>query len=266
MDESKVPEVVPFHFPGASDAPTERTASSADARPLLPPVDGVVIAWNDVLVDASSWRRWLQCILRQRGFDLATDELWALWRVGEVDVFAGRRSFSSALIAFLQSLGLEEGEARELAAAVWGQTAQWDAEVRLFPQAADFLKLLRSGGLRTVVLADSVYRRETFVDRFSATGVFDLIDAVCLSRESGFALPEAGAFAAAWNALGLPPTRTAFVARRRDDLEAAYRLGMVAIAVSASPVSGPFYQASCLTEVGDWLLAPGSRRGESAAG
>ncbi|GAB6166498.1 hypothetical protein JCM19992_24980 [Thermostilla marina] len=267
MDGSKTPEIVPFSVGQQSQrsAANEQSAPAGE-WPMLPPIDGVVIAWNDVLVDTSSWRHWLQRVLRQRGFELMGEELWTLWGVGEVDVFAGRRSFSSALIAFLQSLGIEEGDARELTAAVWGQMAQWDAEARLFPQAAALLRRMKSSSLRTVVLADTVYDRELFLDRFSGTGIFDLVEAVCLSRESGFALPEAGAFAAAWNALGIAPTRTAFIARRRADLETAQRLGMAAIGVSGRLASGPFYRASSLAEIGDWLLDPARRRGMSAAG
>jgi putative hydrolase of the HAD superfamily len=106
--------------------------------------------------------------------------------------------------------------------------------VALFPDAVDFLQMVREHGLRCVVLSDVQVRgAEEYWRDFADLGVAHLIDAVVTSLEVGYRKPHPAMFEAALRETGCPPDMCVMVGDSEvKDIEPALALGIRAIRVA----------------------------------
>ena len=101
--------------------------------------------------------------------------------------------------------------------------AEWDdmsrraygTMVRLFPGAEEYLRNLRSNGVRLAVATD--LEREIAISSLRSNGILELFDAVATTREAGRDKRSADVFLLASSQLSLPPSSCMVY----EDLESA---------------------------------------------
>ncbi len=106
--------------------------------------------------------------------------------------------------------------------------------------AAPVLTSLRTMGVRTGVLSNTLWPREWHEEVFRRDGVLDLLDGAAYSSELDWAKPHPEAFGAAMAAVGATdPARCVFVGDRPwDDIHGAKSAGMRAVLIPHSEVPG----------------------------
>jgi len=145
---------------------------------------------------------------------------WARFTAGEAD-FEGQRR--DGVREFL-SLPLDDTEADAWFAR---HVVHYEAAWALFPDVLPVLDLL-AGRLRHAVLSNSSIRHQD--RKLRALGVRDRFEAVVCAVELGVSKPDAGAFHAACDALGLEPQEVAYVGDEPDiDAGGAVAAGLVGI-------------------------------------
>jgi putative hydrolase of the HAD superfamily len=150
-----------------------------------------------------------------------------LWRQAERD----QRS-ATIFDAFTRA-GIEPS-----AALLASYGAAWEEHTLIDPDAGPLLAALRSRGIRTGVLSNTLWPRGWHEDVFRRDGVLDLFDAAVYSSEIEWTKPHPEAFAAAIAAVGATdPHRCVFVGDRPwDDIYGAQRVGMRAVLIPHSNV------------------------------
>lgn len=143
-------------------------------------------------------------------------EAWRDLRTGE-DETAFWTAYAEALAG---RLGLDAAQLPALMAAF-----PYERFLRPVAGAREVLGKLRARGLRIGVLSNTL----PSIDRtLEAAGLDDLVDVAVASCTVGAHKPEAGAFLAALERLGLPAAAVLFVDDRAENVEAARALGMPA--------------------------------------
>lgn len=105
--------------------------------------------------------------------------------------------------------------------------AYYEAEWRLFPDAVPALDALADGYRHGVLSNSSAVNQER---KLRTLGIRDRFEVLVCADEIGCAKPDAGAFHAACEAMGVPPWETAYVGDRRDfDAQAADAAGLCGI-------------------------------------
>ncbi|MET7859689.1 HAD family hydrolase [Streptomyces sp. NPDC005318] len=140
------------------------------------------------------------------GWRALTDVHWARFAAGETD-FPGQRR--DRVRAFL-GRPLTDAEADDWFA---GHLGHYEAAWSLFPDAAPVLELL-AGRYRQAVLSNSSIVNQD--RKLRVLGVRDRFEAVVCAVELGVSKPEAGAFHAACDALGLAPKDVVYVGDHPD--------------------------------------------------
>ncbi|MYU21866.1 HAD family hydrolase [Streptomyces sp. SID8352] len=131
-----------------------------------------------------------------------TDRQWARFAAREVDFVTQRRDRTRV---FLGSPGLTDAEAD-----AWFDryVTHYEAAWALFPDVLPVLDDLAASHRHAVLSNSSL----TVQDRkLRVLGVHDRFEAILCAAELGVSKPEAGAFLAACDALGLAPDRVAYV-------------------------------------------------------
>lgn len=145
---------------------------------------------------------------------------WQRFAAGEVD-FPGQRW--DRVRDFL-GLPLPDAEAEE-----WFERHRlhYEAAWALFPDAVPALDGL-AGGYRHAVLSNSAFDHQD--RKLRALGVRDRFEVLLCAVELGVSKPEAAAFQAACDALGLPPHEVAYVGNEPDiDARGATEAGLLGI-------------------------------------
>jgi len=236
-----------------------------EPRQSLPgPIGGLVFDTGDVLYDATTWRRWLLKVLARLGLHTNYRSFYRVWDQDFLaDVHRGQREFWEALESFLLSAGLSRGQIEEVQVAGRAQRRQWQATARLLPGVRRSLERLSQSGMPMAVVCDSELPRDAIEQLLGRVGLAETFGAVVCSRELGSAKPEAACYLAALEALQLAPQETPFVGHDRDELAAATRLGMPAIAFNYDPQAQADVYLDRFDELVDLVL---SRRPLAAAG
>jgi len=95
---------------------------------------------------------------------------------------------------------------------------------RLFPETRSVLNRLKRAGLRTGIVSNFDSRLYAVLTEL---GIRDLVDAVTISSETGFAKPSPGIFRAAIESSAVPPERILFAGDSLvDDYQAALGVGL----------------------------------------
>ncbi|MFI2202584.1 HAD family hydrolase [Streptomyces sp. NPDC020192] len=147
-----------------------------------------LLAWYGGPEEALEW--WREC----------TDQQWARFSAGE-STFEGQRRDR---VRYFLGEPLADAEAD-----AWFERylRHYQAAWRLFPDVLPALEAL--GGHRHAVLSNSSLTVQEH--KLRTLGILDRFEAVLCAAELGVSKPEAGAFLAACEALGLPPHEVAYV-------------------------------------------------------
>lgn len=133
----------------------------------------------------------------------------------------------------------------------------WEPHTYTYPDCAAVLTGLRSRGIRTGVLSNTLWPRGWHEDVFRRDGVLHLIDGAVYSSEIDWTKPHPEAFLAAISAAGATdPARCVFVGDRPwDDIHGAKSVGMRAVLLPNEAVP-PFAAArpdAVITSLSDLL-------------
>jgi putative hydrolase of the HAD superfamily len=114
----------------------------------------------------------------------------------------------------------------------------WEPHTLTDPEARPMLEELRSMGLRTGVLSNTIWPREWHVGFFERDGVYDLFDGDVYTSEIPWTKPSPHAFQAAMEAVGVhDPAACVYVGDRLfDDVWGAHHAGLRAIHVPLSTI------------------------------
>jgi putative hydrolase of the HAD superfamily len=130
-----------------------------------------------------------------------TDVQWARFSAGEVDFVTQRRDRTRVFLG--RDLTDAEADA-------WFERylAHYEAAWSLFPDVLPALDALAAGYRHAVLSNSSITVQE---HKLRTLGLLDRFESVLCAAELGVSKPEAGAFHAACEALGLPPHEVAYV-------------------------------------------------------
>lgn len=159
-----------------------------------------------------------------------TEVHWARVAAGLTD-FEGQRR--DRVREFLGAPGMGDEEAQQW----FGQhIAHYEAAWALFPDTVPVLDLLARDYRHAVLSNSSLANQER---KLRALGVRDRFEAVVCAVELGVSKPEAGAFLAACEAVGLPPEDVAYVGDQPDiDARGATEAGLTGIWLDRAGAGG----------------------------
>lgn len=149
------------------------------------------------------------------------DRLWA----------SSREEHRSAdLLRALDEAGITDSPARR--AGLDAYFEWWTPHGITRPDAGPGLEALRARGLRTGVLSNTIWSRETHRAIFERDGVLNLIDADLYTSEVPWTKPHPEVFTEICRRLDVAPQETVFVGdRRHEDVWGPHQVGMRAILV-----------------------------------
>lgn len=153
----------------------------------------------------------------------------------QVHVAAGDRSGTTEEL--IRSVAAETGldvvaAAQSAYLSAWGETVGHD------PSAVPTLRALKDRGLRTGLLSNTHWPRETHEQWLAKDGLLDLLDVRLYTSDMTHMKPHREAFQALLAAVGVTePGRAVFVGDRpRDDVAGAKAIGMRAVLLTGRPV------------------------------
>jgi HAD superfamily hydrolase (TIGR01509 family) len=205
---------------------------NVEPKLLRPVPQGLLFEPDNVLYDATCWRRWLFQLLRRIGVHGEFTSLFYVWDHEYLpEVHCGRRDFQTTLRTFLQALGLSRGQVDEVAAAQ-AKRRQLGTDLRPLPRVKSTLQALASRKMALGVLGDSTLDAEHLNQRLERIGLAKYFSTIVSSRDVQHAKPDPECYEAGLAALGLTADAAAFVGCDRQHLWGAQRVGMRPIAVS----------------------------------
>ncbi|MGW7368147.1 HAD family hydrolase [Streptomyces sp. NPDC054841] len=155
---------------------------------------------------------------------------WRRFEAGGVDFEEQRRD---RVRDFLGVLDMSDAEADEWFARY---LAHYEAAWQLFPDALPVLDLLAADFRHGVLSNSSIHNQHR---KLTELGVRDRFEAVVCAAELGIAKPEAAAFHAACDALGLAPQDVAYVGDQPDiDAGGAVAAGLTGIWLDRGGLGG----------------------------
>jgi putative hydrolase of the HAD superfamily len=216
-------------------------AAAAPPEPVVGPprklhVEGLLFDMDDVLYDATVWRRWFLRLLTRAGLHT---HYRAFYRVLDreylVDVHCGRRDFWEALRHYLRSIGLDAALIGEIVAAGLARYTELTERVRPLPGVAATLAKLSTAGVKLGAINNSDRSAEDLVDTLDRLGLRTYLSTVVSSADLGAALPDPAGFRAALDAMSLAAHQVGFVGHDASDLAGARLVGMPTIAFNYDP-------------------------------
>ncbi len=110
----------------------------------------------------------------------------------------------------------------------------WDRIVKVDPEAARLLALVRSRGIRRAICSNAPFPPEMLRRQVETNGIGALMDGVMFSSMIGRRKPAPEMYRAALEAIGVAPDRALFVGNRvREDYDGPRSLGMRAVICTA---------------------------------
>ncbi|MFK4223184.1 HAD family hydrolase [Streptomyces sp. NPDC019890] len=203
-------------------------------------VEGLVDGYASVDQALGHWRK-------------ITDQHWARFSAGETDWPGQRRDRVRSFVE--RQLSDDDADA-------WFDRyiVHYEAAWSLFPDAVPALDLLAADYRHAVLSNSSLHNQER---KLRILGVRDRFEAVLCAAELGVSKPEAAAFHAACEALGLPPEEVAYVGDQPDiDARGAVDAGLAGIWLDRTGLGG----RPELIRITGLDQLPGLLRGESRFG
>jgi beta-phosphoglucomutase-like phosphatase (HAD superfamily) len=176
------------------------------------PINGVIFDVDDVLYDATLWRRWLLRLVNQLGVHAEFGEFYGPWdRDYLVDVHCGRREYTEALQSFLLASGLSWAQVDEVEAASRIQRAKLDGSLRPWPGVVKTIAALDDWGLPLVAWFDACQRSTELAQWLERLALASHFRAVLSSFDLECAQPAPRCYQVAVAALGRPAGETLYV-------------------------------------------------------
>lgn len=224
------------NFAIPSSAAVEQPARSPGCAAPPTPIAGIIFDVENVLHDATLWRRWLLRLVNQLGRPAEYEAFYRAWdRDYLVDVHCGRREFTEALQAFLLASGLSWAQLDEAEAASRIQREELDRRLRPWPGVAKTLAALDDRGLRLAAWFDTCLPAAELIQRLEPLGLGSHFHAVLSSIELECAQPAAQCYFKALASLELRAAETLYVSGDAARLAAARSLGMRTAAFNSQP-------------------------------
>jgi FMN phosphatase YigB (HAD superfamily) len=196
----------------------------ADDRP---PITGLLIDPENVLYDATLWRRWLRQVLVRMGVAATFPDFFVPWDRGfrrEVDL--GRCEFWEAFGKFLSQAGLTAGQIAEVLAAGKRRKSRFESEVRPLPGVKETLERIAAAGVALYVLTNAARTFDDLAGDFEVLGLPNVFHAGATSLDLGRVMPSSRSYCQALTRFGLAASETLFVAGQSRLLKGAQRCGM----------------------------------------
>lgn len=192
---------------------------------------GLLFEMDDVLHDATAWRRWLLQLLSRMGLNTRYRSFFRVWD-GEYldDVHCGRREMGEAFRSFLLSAGLTHAQIDEVVAAGQARKRHLDATLRPLPGVRTTIERLAQRGVVLGVLTDSNCSGDEIRQTLVRLGLGERFLVVLSSLDLEHTKPDAHCYRSALALMGLEPRHVAFVGHSADDLNGARRAGLRTVA------------------------------------
>jgi phosphoglycolate phosphatase-like HAD superfamily hydrolase len=211
----------------------------AAAYERLRKVRGVVFEMDDVLYDATAWRRRLWQLLARLGLQAQYRCLFELWDRDFLDaVQRGDRDYDDAFVAFLREAGLASSQVDEVRVAWPTSKQRLEAELRPFPLVRETLERLHGRGLLLAVLCDSDLSGEKVRARLDGLGLGPFFREVVSSLDLRHTKPDPLGYRTCLERLQIAACDAAFVGRDADDLQGAHRCGLTTLALQSERGTG----------------------------
>ncbi len=238
--------------------PVPRRRLFGPAMKVARPVRGILFGLEEVLLDTTSWQRWLVQLLRNFGFSVRYDRFGDLWKSDDFqEVQCGRRKPEEATYDFLLKIGLSANQATEIELACRAKRRQAAEDTRPCPGVRNTLTKLHDLGLVLGVLSDSEHSGTLLWERFERYKLASCLSSVVSSRDVGRTKPNAEGYLRVLKEMQTSPHETAFVGHHPDELRGAAGLGMTTIAIGPCPWSADVsFQLERFEELIDWILSP----------
>lgn len=213
---------------------TPRLCPSAGER-LIPAcfsqVGAFVFDLENVLYDATVWRRWLLRLLARLGFRFDYAEFFAVWdRDYLPEVYCGRRDYEDAFENLLADCGLSPAQIDEVAAASHARRRELARSRRLLPGVVRTLGQLHAGGVPLAILCEADAPAMHVRDELQRLAIGSYFGPIITSFDLGSSKPDPACFHAVLAALELASDRVTFVGHEARELSAARQLGMPTVA------------------------------------
>lgn len=218
-------------------------------------VSALLFDMDDVLYDATVWRRWLLRLLGNLGLHTHYAPFFHVWEHSYLgDVYCGQREYWDAFRDFLSAVGLSAGQIDEVTAASCARRRQFDRGLRAFPGVKSTLARLSASGMPLGILCNSSHSRTDLQRRLAQIGLANHFEFVISSRDVKRRKPQPESYRLALQRFNLPSNRVGYVGHDAIELGGAAGEGMLAIAFN----HGPDVEADVLMERFDELVTVAS--------
>lgn len=194
-------------------------------------VVGLIFDLDDVLFDDTFWSRWLFRLVRRLGAGSSYETFVRQWQQQyAAGVHSGRCEFWTALREHLTAHGLTEGQVEEILIAAAAQRRKLLGQVLPLPGVPSTLRVLCGHRVPMAILCNthlSSHEMRQILAQMRLAGCFPV---VLSSSEMGVRMPEAEAYYAALDRMGLRPSEAAFVGHDSEQLAGARAIGMRTVA------------------------------------
>jgi len=196
------------------------------------PVAGLIFDLEDVLYDATVWRRWLLQLLSRIGLHAEYHDFFRLWERDFLhDVYLGRCEYWESFRRLLDFVGLSAGRIEEIVAASYVRQRDWEQTIRPLPGVpATLAQLTADGGTMLAVLTNSDQNEAALLARLERLKISRHFTEVFCSRNLKCVLTDPSSFETTLSALKLSPDETVFVGHDEGELQGASKAGMRTVA------------------------------------
>jgi HAD superfamily hydrolase (TIGR01509 family) len=199
-------------------------------------IQGLVFDLDDVLYDATVWRRWVWQLATRLGGACEYRVFFRAWdNYYLTSVQRGHREFWEAFQAFLLSAGLSRGQVDEILAASYARRRELEADARSLPGVRPTLARLHAAGFALAVLTDSEHPSTVISQRIQQLGLGAYFTTIVSSLDLEQTKPEPVCYQAALSALGLPVQQVAYVGHEAHEIAGAQRAGLLTLAFNYEP-------------------------------
>ncbi|HEX5446239.1 MAG TPA: HAD-IA family hydrolase, partial [Pirellulales bacterium] len=194
-------------------------------------LQGLLFEMDDVLHDATLWRRWLLQLLVRMGLNTRYRSFFRVWDDEYLDdVHCGRREMSEAFRSFLLAAGLTHAQIDEVVAAAQARKRYLDATLRPLPGVRTTIQRLAERGVALGVLTDSDRSGDDLRQTLRGLGLGEQFSVVLSSLDLGRTKPDTFCYRSALGLMGFEARQVAFVGHAADDLNGARRAGLRTVA------------------------------------
>jgi FMN phosphatase YigB (HAD superfamily) len=194
-------------------------------------IGGIIFEIDDVLYDATLWRRWLLRLVARLGVQADYASFYRSWdRDYLVDVNCGRREFTEAFQSFLLAAGLSWAQIDEIEAASRIQRQNFELNVRPLPGVVKTIAQLNELRLPLLAFADSPCTADRLAERLERLGLGGQFQTILSSFDLEVAQPVAQCYQSALGALGLPADQVTYVGHDAEHLQGAKAAGLRTVA------------------------------------